>query len=173
MIVRPEEPRDHEAIGRLLTEAFGGPVEARLVELLRASPAYLPDLALVAESGGAVVGHVLFTVVAVEDRAAGVTTPALALAPMAVAPAHQRTGVGSALARAGLERAETRPEAAVIVLGHPGYYPRFGFRPASAFGIVPPWPDIPDEAFLVRPLPAYTERCRGVVVYPPPFSANW
>ena len=170
MILRPEQPADHEAIGRLLTDAFGGPAEARLVELLRTSPAYIPDLALVAEVDGTVVGHILFTVVAVEDRPAGETTPALALAPMAVAPAHQRTGIGTALARAGLERAETRLEAAVIVLGHPDYYPRFGFRRASAFGIVPPWPDIPDEAFLVLPLPAYTGRCRGVVVYPPAFD---
>lgn len=166
MIVRPETPADHEAVGRLLVEAFGGPAEARLVELLRASPAYVPELALVAELDGAVVGHILFSVVAV---AAQTDTPALALAPMAVAPDHQRAGIGTALVRAGLERAEARPEAAVIVLGHPGYYPRFGFVPASGFGIEPPWPDIPDDAFLVRPLPAYTEACRGVVVYDPAF----
>ena len=171
MIVRPETTADHQAVARLLTDAFGGPAEARLVELLRTSPAYIPDLALVAEVDGTVVGHILFTVVAVEDRPAGETTPALALAPMAVAPAHQRTGVGTALAGAALERARRRPEAAVIVLGHPGYYPRFGFVPASRFGIEPPWSDIPDDAFLVLPLPGYTEACRGVVVYPPAFDA--
>ena len=161
MDVRREGEADHDHIARLLTEAFAGPAEARLVDLLRASPAYVPELALVAEVDGVVAGHVLFTVVAVGE------IPALALAPMAVRPTHQRTGIGSALVRAGLERAEARPEAAVIVLGHPDYYPRFGFQRARAFGIEPPWPDIPDEAFLVRPLPAYTEACRGVVVYPP------
>jgi putative acetyltransferase len=170
VIVRPETAADHDDVGRLLTAAFGGPAEARLVERLRASPAYIPELALVAEVEGTVAGHLLLTAVVVEDRPAGVTTAALALAPMAVAPARQRTGVGSALARAALERAATRPEAAVIVLGHPEYYPRFGFRRAGAFGIEPPWPGVPDDAFLVRPMPAYTEACRGVVVYDPAFD---
>ena len=164
MIIRPETPADHEAVAQLLTEAFGGPAEARLVELLRATDDYVPDLSLVAEVNGEVVGHILFSLVRVGDQAA------LALAPMAVAPAHQRTGVGTALAGAALERAASRPEAAVIVLGHPEYYPRFGFVPGSRFGIVPPWPDIPDEAFLVLPLPGYTEACRGVVVYSPAFD---
>ena len=164
MIVRPETPADHDQIARLLTDAFGGPAEARLVDLLRAGPAYVPELALVAEVDGSVVGHILFTVVTVDG------VPALALAPMAVTPSRQRTGIGSALVRAGLTRAEARPEAAVIVLGHPDYYPRFGFQRARAFGIEPPWPGVPDEAFLVWPLPAYSEACRGVVVYPPAFD---
>ncbi len=165
MIVRPETPADHEGVARLLTDAFGGPAEARLVELLRSPDVYVPELTLVAEVDGEVVGHILFSRVRVGD------VSALALAPMAVAPAHQRSGVGTALARAALERASGRPEAAVIVLGHPEYYPRFGFVPASRFGIEPPWPDIPDDAFLVLPLPGYTEACRGVVVYLPAFEA--
>ena len=164
MIIRPETPADHEAVAELLTDAFGGPTEARLVDLLRATDDYVPDLTLVAEIDGQVVGHVAFSRVKVGAESA------LALAPMAVAPAHQRTGVGTALARAALERAADRAEAAVIVLGHPEYYPRFGFVPASRFGIVPPWPDVPDDAFLVLPLPGYTEACRGVVVYPPAFD---
>ena len=165
MIVRPEVPDDHEAVGRVLTDAFGGPAEARLVELLRASDAYVPDLALVGEADGEIVGHILFSRVQIGDR------PALALAPMAVAPARQRMGLGTALARAGLARAAARPEEAVVVLGHPGYYPRFGFVPASRLGIEPPWPNIPDDAFLALPLPGYTGACRGVVVYPPAFDA--
>ena len=165
MIVRPETPADHEAVARILTDAFDGPAEARLVELLRASDDHIPDLSLVAEVDGEVVGHIMFSRIRVGD------SPALALAPMAVAPAHQRSGVGTALAQASLERAQGRSEAAVVVLGHPGYYPRFGFVPARRFGIEPPWPDIPDDAFLVLPLPGYTEACRGVVVYPPAFDA--
>ncbi len=171
MIVRPETAADHEAVAAVVTAAFGQPAEARLVELIRASEDHLPELSLVAEVDGEVVGHILFSPVSVEDRSSGSSTAALALAPMAVAPEHQGRGVGSALVAAGLERAATRPEAAVIVLGHPGYYPRFGFERARAYGIEPPWPDVPDDAFLVLPLPAYTERCRGVVVYPPPFDA--
>ena len=172
MIVRPETAADHDAVARVVTDAFGGDGEARLIEVLRASPDHLPELSLVAEVDGAVVGHILFSRVVVEDRSGGASTSALALAPMAVAPAHQRAGVGTALVRAGLERAARRPEAAVIVLGHPAYYPRFGFRPARAFGIAPPWPDIPDDAFLVLPLPAWTDACRGVVVYPPAFHES-
>lgn len=169
MIVRPETPADHASVARLVTDAFGGDGEARLIDVIRSSPDHIPDLSLVAEMNGAVVGHILFSPVLVEDGETGTSTPALALAPMAVAPSHQRTGVGSALVRAGLDRAASRPEAAVIVLGHPEYYPRFGFEPASGFGIVPPWPDIPDDAFLVLPLPAWTDACRGLVVYPPVF----
>ncbi|MDQ4070683.1 MAG: N-acetyltransferase [Actinomycetota bacterium] len=165
MIVRPEAPEDHEAVRGVVTAAFGRPEEARLVELIRASGAYVPELALVAEVDGEVVGHILFSRVRVGDATA------LALAPMAVAPDRQGRGVGTALVRTGLDRAAGRPEAAVIVLGHPGYYPRFGFRPARAYGIQPPWPDVPDDAFLILPLPGYTDGCRGVVVYPPPFDA--
>ena len=164
MIIRPETPADHEAVARLLTDAFGGPAEARLVGLLRTTDDYVPDLTLVADIDGEVVGHIAFSRVRVGEETA------LALAPMAVAPTHQRSGVGTALARAALERAADRAEAAVIVVGHPEYYPRFGFLPASRFGIVPPWPDIPEDAFLALPLPAYTEACRGVVVYPPAFD---
>ncbi|HEX2046165.1 MAG TPA: N-acetyltransferase [Acidimicrobiales bacterium] len=165
MKVRPGTAADHDAVRRVVSEAFGGPAEARLVELLRASDAYVADLELVAEVDGEVVGHILFTRVRVGDRRA------LALAPMAVAPSYQRSGVGTALVRAGLERAAARPEAAVIVLGHPEYYPRFGFVPACRFGIEPPWPRVPDEAFLVLPLPAYSDACRGVVVYPAAFDS--
>ena len=165
MSVRPASTADYAAVARLLADAFGGPGEARLVELIRASDGHLPDLELVADLDGEVVGHILLSPVRVGGAAA------LALAPMAVAPAHQRRGIGSALVRAGVERAAARPEAAVVVLGHPEYYPRFGFERASAYGVEPPWPEIPDEAFLVLPLPAYTEACRGVVVYPPAFDA--
>jgi len=171
MIVRPETAADHEAVRRLLTEAFGGPAEARLVDLLRARVDHLPDLALVAEDGGDILSHIFFSQVRVEDRATGAVTPALALAPMAVSPRSQRTGIGTVLVGAALDRAAARPEAAVIVLGHPGYYPRFGLEPARRYGIEPPWPDIPDDAFMVLPLPAYTEACRGVVVYPSAFNA--
>ncbi len=165
MIIRPASAADHPAVARLLTDAFGGPAEARLVELIRVSDDHVPDLELVAEVDGEVVGHILLSRVRVGEA------PALALAPVAVAPAHQRRGIGSGLVRAGLDRAVSRPEAAVIVLGHPDYYPRFGFERASAYGIEPPWPGIPDDAFLVLPLPAYTAACRGVVVYPPAFDA--
>lgn len=169
--VRPETPEDFDAITTLLAEAFGQPGEARLVRSLRADGAHVPELTLVAEVDGTVVGHILFSAVVVEDPELGNSTPGLALAPMAVLPAHQRQGIGSTLVRAALERADNRPEAVVVVVGHPDYYPRFGFVAASSLSISVPWPDIPDDAVLVRPLPAYGEGCRGVVRYPEAFHA--
>jgi putative acetyltransferase len=169
VIVRPELPADHAAIAEVVTAAFGRPDEARLVERIRASSGYVPELGLVAEEGGVVIGHALFSCV----ELAGVSTlPVLELAPLAVLPERQRRGVGSALVRAGLERAEARGEPLVLVLGHASYYPRFGFEPASRYGIVAPLPGIPEEAFMVRRLRAWREGHRGRVAWPPAFDGS-
>lgn len=168
MGIRLETHWDHDAIRRLLTAAFGRSAEARLVDELRDSDAYVPQLALVAESSTVVLGHILFSRVELEsDPPAKV----LALAPVAVFPAFQNRGVGSALIREGLARADRMSEPLVVVLGHPDYYPRFGFVPASTLGISAPWPDIPDEAFMVKPLSGYRDEMRGTVRYPPAFDA--
>jgi putative acetyltransferase len=167
MIVRPETPSDYEAIGELLRSAFGGADESRLVRSLRASDNYVPDLALVAEENGKVVGHIVFSYVTLKDDE---EFRVLALAPMAVTPGCQRRGIGGALVEAGLERADDRGEPLVVVVGHPTYYPRFGFEPARRYGIEPPSTDFPDTAFMVRRLSRYSERHRGRVVYPPAFD---
>ena len=171
MIVRETAVADHEAVARLVTAAFGQPDEAQLIEQIRDSPYAVAGLELVAEVDGHIAGHILFSRVQVRDAGSGAETPALALAPMAVDPPSQRRGIGSALVRAGLEKADSQGEGAVIVLGHPSYYPRFGFEPAGPSGIEPPWPDIPGDAFMLRRLTAFDPRCRGVVVYAPPFDA--
>jgi putative acetyltransferase len=151
---RPERPEDAEAVHRLNLAAFGRPDEADLVEALRADPAWIEGLSLLAvDDADRPVGHALLTRCHIGDA------PALALAPCAVLPGHQRTGAGTAAIRAALEAARSRGEHAVVVLGHPEYYPRFGFDRASAAGVRVPF-EVPDEALMVlglhkgRPLPS-------------------
>jgi putative acetyltransferase len=165
--VREESPGDIPAIRGVLEAAFGRPGEAELVEALRRGGGLV--LSLVAEGGGAVVGHIAFSLIRIE--APGRSWPALALAPVGVVPPWQGRGVGGLLIRAGLALAAERGAGAVVVLGHPGYYPRFGFVPASRFGIRAPFP-VPDAAFLAQPLrPGALEGVAGTVWYRPEFAA--
>ena len=160
---RPETPDDIPAIRALVAAAFPTPEEAAIVDALRADPdAWIDGLSTVAVSpDGAVVAHALITRCRIDD------TPALALAPCATLPSHQRRGAGSVAIRACLAAARAHPERVVIVLGHPDYYPRFGFTPASAFGIHAPFP-VPDEAFMA--LPTRTPVPTGTVHYPSAFG---
>jgi putative acetyltransferase len=168
MGIRMETDWDHDAVHRLHTSAFGRRAEAELVDELRKTDTFLPRLSLVAEQNSVIIGHILFTHVTLESDP---PSTVLSLAPMAVFPAFQNRGVGSALVRAGLARAEEMGEPLVVVLGHAGYYPRFGFVPARPMGIEPPWADTPDENFLVKPLSGYREDMRGRVSYPPVFDS--
>lgn len=165
--VRTETEADHAAVRSLNCAAFGQPTEAAIVEALRDSEG---SLSLVAEEEGRIVGHVLFTAVTVES-ASGRST-GLALGPMAVAPEYQNKGIGSALVRDGLARLREAECPYVLVLGHANYYPRFGFVPASGFGIRSRWEGVPDEAFMITvfdrsALPADG----GVACYRPEFDA--
>lgn len=165
MIIRPERAEDYDAIASVVKTAFGSPDEARLVESFRASAGYLPDLALVAEDAGQIVGHVMFTLAELVDG-----TSILMLSPLAVRPDHQRAGIGSALVRKGLRGSAERTEPLVIVEGDPRYYSRFGFVAASELGLERPYEAIPEAAFQALRLPAYLERVRGRVVYPLPLA---
>ncbi len=125
--------------------AFEGPAEAGIVDRLRRA---CPEcLSLVAEDGDDVVGHILFSPVAVES--AGRTVAGMGLAPMAVVPDRQRQAIGTKLVQEGLEILRRRGCPFVIVLGHPDYYPRFGFERASTHGLSCQWEGVPDEAFMV------------------------
>jgi putative acetyltransferase len=159
--VRPERPGDEDAIRRVNELAFEGPVEADLVDALRGSEAWLPELSLVAEDESGIAGHVLFSVVTLDSG-----PELLSLGPMAVAPERQRAGIGTALVEQGLAGARATGYPLVVVLGHPGYYPRFGFLPARPQGIETPY-DAPDDAWMALPLPSYEEGVKGKVRYPP------
>lgn len=139
--IRPERPPDRSAIRAVNWRAFGRPDEADLVDALRAARAL--TLSLVATVGGALVGHIAFSPVTVS----GHPGPFYGLGPVAVRPDWQRQGIGGQLIRCGLETLRAQGAVGVVLLGHPDYYPRFGFRPAHLFGLSSPW-DVPPEAFM-------------------------
>ena len=166
--IRPEEAKDYDQVRAINLAAFEGGPEADLVDILRASCAEY--LSLVAEDGGEAVGHILFTPVTIEGPTGG--AEGMGLAPMAVTPARHRCGVGSQLVRHGLEVLLKRSCPFVIVLGHPEYYPRFGFELASAFGLRSQWDGVPDEAFMVLVFdPAVLPDGGGVARYRDEFNA--
>lgn len=170
VLFRPEAAADHGAISDCIALAFERDDEARLVAELRASRWFIPELSLVAVRQGRVVGHVLFSPVEIvhDER---LVADALALAPLAVRPEVQDQGIGSQLTRAGLDAARERGDRLLIVVGHPTYYPRFGFKPARPFGLECPF-EVSEGAFMVCELvPGALANVRGLVRYPPPFSA--
>ncbi|MCB5909257.1 GNAT family N-acetyltransferase [Streptomyces pinistramenti] len=162
---RPETTADIPAIRAINLAAFPTAEEAGIVDALRADPqAWLDGLSMVAEApDGTLVGHALLTRCHVDGR------PALTLAPCAVLPAHQGQGAGSAAIRAALEAARSLGENTVLVLGHGTYYPRFGFIPASRFGIRAPI-DVPDEAMMALALNPARPTPTGTIQYPAAFG---
>jgi len=166
LVVRAEVPGDIPTIRRINESAFERPNEGDLVDALRrAAGTYV---SLVAEQDGKVVGHVLFTEVRVESDAG--SWDALGLAPMAVLPEYQRQGIGSQLVRSGLDACARQGHAVVVVLGHPTYYPRFGFVPTAAKGLRCEYP-VPDEVFMVAELvPGALDGRTGLVKYRPEFA---
>ncbi|MGH7267624.1 MAG: GNAT family N-acetyltransferase [Candidatus Rokuibacteriota bacterium] len=166
--IRGERPGDARAIGVVHDRAFGQATESALVDALRAASRVV--VSLVAEAEARVVGHILFTPVAI-GSAVEKTPLVLGLGPMAVLPACQRRGIGSRLVAAGLEECRRLGHPAVVVLGHPGYYPRFGFVPASRYGLSSEYV-VPDEVFMAMELTEGALRDRGgLVTYAPEFAA--
>jgi len=166
VVVREENHDDADAIRVVNEAAFGQPDEAALVDRLRAGGDIV--VSLVAQVAGSVVGHVLLSQAAVVDD--GARVPCLALAPVAVTPNLWRRGIGSQLIGEALRIAQSRGHRLVVVLGHPKYYPRFGFAPASAMGIRCPY-EAPDEAWMVLTLQSGSlEGVAGVVEYATAFG---
>jgi putative acetyltransferase len=142
--IREEQPPDIKAIREVNIQTFGQTQEADIVDKLRQKCDEL--LSLVALKQNQVVGHILFSPAIVENE--DKTVQEMGLAPMAVLPEHQRQRFGSKLIRAGVEKLKSWLCPFVIVLGHPAYYPRFGFEPANRYGIQSEWA-VPDNAFMI------------------------
>lgn len=165
MNIREEAIGDKAAVRALLLAAFETRAEADLVDTLRERAR--PLIALVAEEGGAVIGHIVFSPVVLEGHPG---LRIMGLAPMAVIPSHQGEGVGSALVEEGLRRCRTEGCDAVVVLGHPAYYPKFGFQPAVRCGIRSDY-EVPDDAFMILELrPGSLAGASGTVHYHPAFQ---
>jgi putative acetyltransferase len=142
--VRRERPGEEAAIASLNDAAFRQPDESRIVNAIRR--ARHPTISLVAADGDWIVGHILFTPVDLEPK--GTPIVVFGLGPMAVLPAMQRRGIGSRLVEEGLRECSQSGCDAVVVVGHPAFYLRFGFRPASASGLRCEYP-VPDDVFMV------------------------
>jgi putative acetyltransferase len=166
VIIRPEEPPDIAAIRFVNEQAFDGSGEANAIEALRDRGA--ASLSLVAVIADRVVGHLFFTPAGIES--ADRSWPALGLAPLAVLPEYQRRGVGSALMDAGLEECRRLGCERIIVLGHPDYYPRFGFERASQYNVRFEF-EAPDEACMILALqPGALDGISGVAKYQPEWN---
>jgi putative acetyltransferase len=158
MIVRVEEPKDRASVRAVNLSAFETETEANLVDTLRVQAH--PLISLVAEVAGEVIGHIMFSPVSLPGHPG---LKIMGLAPIAVAPMHQRMGVGTALVRAGLEQCKKLGFGAVVVLGHPSYYPRFGFQPSARLGINCEY-EVTEEAFMLLELqPDFLQGVSGTV----------
>ena len=166
IMIREEQTQDMPEIRQVNIEAFGQPQEADIVDKLRDDCGDL--LSLVAAVDNRVVGHILFSPVTLETQEG--TIHGSGLAPMSVLPKYQRQGIGSQLVRDGIAGLKSRGCPFIIVLGHPEYYPRFGFEPASRHGIRSEW-EVPDEAFMILLLSKSQMRdMSGVARYRPEFA---
>ena len=166
IIIRTETPEDVTTIRHINEKAFGQKEEAAIIEKLRNRGVL--TLSLVAVLNNEIIGHIAFSPVKVESE--HLSFNAITLAPMAVLPADQRKGIGSQLVRAGLKECLSFGHEIVVVLGHPDYYPRFGFVPAKSRGIECEF-EVPDEAWMILELrEGALERIQGTVFFQPEFK---
>ncbi len=166
LTIRPETPEGVESIGYVIEQVFGQESESELIEKLRNRGVL--TISLVALQNGETVGHIAFSLVVIESGLS--SFEAIALAPMAVLPAYQRQGIGRQLVRAGLEECRRLGHEIIVLVGHPDYYPRFGFVPARPTGIECEF-EVPEEAWMILELRegALAGR-RGTVRFQPEFK---
>jgi len=169
VIITSESPEDFDSITKIHNLAFKQPNEGKMVIELRKNPLFISKLSIVAKYNEIVVGHVLFFPIKIRSKSKISTS--LSLAPMAVHPDFQNKGIGGKMVKEGFKIAKNLGFNSVIVVGHPNYYPRFGFKPASKWGITLPF-DVPDKAFLAVELQKDgLKNCSGVVEYPSEYEA--
>ncbi|MDP4184840.1 MAG: N-acetyltransferase [Bacteroidota bacterium] len=170
--LREEREEDLPIVKALIEKAFDGlpfsdGTEGRMVERIHKAPYFIPELSIVAICDDQIVGHILFTPVKIKGEHTDVTS--LALAPMSVLPGYQKQGIGKALIKEGIKVATKLNFDSIVVLGHAEYYPKFGFRNASHYGVLCPL-DVPDDYFMVLELnPGSLNDVFGMVVYPEEF----
>lgn len=169
MLIRTETKNDYKQVFNLNFSAFENrDDEAKLVESIRFSDGFIPELSLVAEEQGEIVGHVLFSKAKIIRD--GAETEVLVLAPIAVDPTVQKKGIGSNLIEEGLKRATNLGYGLVLLIGHPNYYPKFGFQPARQYGIELTQFKVPDDVFMVCELiEGELQQTNGELRYPSPF----
>jgi putative acetyltransferase len=158
--IRPEQPSDYDEIDELVRAAFDQDDEVALVRKIRTLDTYVPELALVATDNDQIIGHIMLSYAKLDDGRV------LQLAPLAVRPDRQHEGIGDSLTRVALRMADEKKEPLVLVLGHPEYYPRFGFESARDKGIVSSIEGVPDEAWMVKTLSAYDPALTGTARFP-------
>ena len=170
LTIRIEQPQDIKGIRRVNRAAFDGDYEAEVVDRLRLNCPTM--LSLVVSDGKNIVGHIMFSPAQiVQDE--GWTISGMGLGPLAVLPSNQGMGIGSALCQEGLQRMEIAGYPFVVVLGHPGYYPRFGFEKASTHGVKSAFEDVPEEAFMIRIFDKEAMAgVKGIAYYRPEFNST-
>lgn len=172
--IRKETPEDYREVIELTARAFENMPfadgdEDRLVERLRKAPNFISELSLVAELEGKIVGHILFTPAIIDNEQKQFKT--LVLGPVSVLPEFQKLGIGSKLIKAGHKKAVECGFDSVILLGHPGYYPRFGYKPASGWGIKTHYQLPSDDVFMAAELAENAlKNVSGMVIFPPEFG---
>lgn len=173
LIIRQEKEQDHQQVFDLVKQAFAempfsDQTEHTLVEKLRNSDAFIPELSIVAEYSGRIVGHILFTKIKILEGEKEWTT--LTLAPVSVLPEYQRKGIGTQLIEYAHEKARQLGYQSAILIGHASYYPTFGYQPIHTFNIKMPFEIKPENAMAVELIPNSLNNINGIVKYSEPFG---
>lgn len=169
IVIRQEIRSDFREVKSVIQSAFRQDSEANLVELLRNSKAFIPELSIVSTLNSKIIGHILFTRITI-IKANKSEVQSLALAPLSVSPDNQNKGIGGKLVMCGLERARELQHKSIIVLGHEYYYSKFGFAPASKWNIQSPYSVPPNRFMAIELMPDVLKNSAGIVKYAKEFD---